>query len=90
VATSVKLDDGMKDRIKDLAEAKKRSAHWIMKEAISEYVTREEKRQSFIQEALDSWKEYQETGLHLTGEEMFEWLRTWGTDKETKSPECHT
>jgi predicted transcriptional regulator len=90
MATSVKLDDDMKDRIQHLAETKDRSAHWIMKEAIGEYVTREEKRANFRQEAVDSWKEYQETGLHVAGQEMHDWLVTWGTDKDTGPPECHT
>jgi predicted transcriptional regulator len=90
MATSVKLDDELKDRIQKLAKSRDRSSHWIMREAISEYVTREELRESFKQEALDSWKEYQETGLHITLEETREWLKTWGTENETGPPECHT
>ncbi len=90
MATSVKLDDELKDRIQKLAKSRDRSSHWIMREAISEYVTREELRESFKQEALDSWKEYQETSLHITLEETREWLKTWGTENETGPPECHT
>lgn len=33
-----------------------------------------EARESFKAEALASWAEYQETGLHLTGEEVARWL----------------
>ncbi|MGP4132181.1 hypothetical protein OJE16_21580 [Pantoea tagorei] len=57
--------------------------------AIAQYIEREEARESFKQEALDSWREYQETGLHLTGEEVKSWLRNWGTEAETDIPECH-
>ncbi|MCP4284051.1 MAG: CopG family transcriptional regulator, partial [Gammaproteobacteria bacterium] len=32
---------------------------------------------------------YQETGRHLTGQEVRDWLKTWGTDKEIQIPECH-
>jgi len=49
----------------------------------------EEARKSFKEEALASWKTYQETGHHLTGEEVRDWLNTWGTDKETPIPKCH-
>jgi len=35
---------------------------------------REEKREAFKHEALEAWDEYQRTGLHLTGEEVDEWL----------------
>jgi predicted transcriptional regulator len=89
MATSVKLDDELKSRIQQLADKRHRSAHWIMREAIREYVVREEARESFKQEALSSWTAYQESGRHLTGEEVSDWLNTWGTDKETELPPCH-
>lgn len=89
MATSVKLDDDLKGRIQRLADMRHRSAHWIMREAIRDYVQREEARESFKQEALASWTAYQETGQHLTGQEVRDWLKTWGTDKETEIPQCH-
>lgn len=89
MATSVKLDDVLKKRIQHLADLRHRSAHWIMREAIRDYVEREEARESFKQESLASWTAYQETGQHLTGQEARDWLNTWGTDKETEAPECH-
>ena len=89
MATSVKLDNELKSRIQHLADARHRSAHWIMCEAIREYVEREERREDFKQEALASWTAYQETGRHLTGQEVRDWLNTWGTDNETELPQCH-
>ena len=89
MAASIKIDDELKNRVRDLANARKRSANWIMKEAIQQYVDREEARESFQQEATASWIEFQETGLHITGQEASAWLRTWGTDEETEMPECH-
>lgn len=89
MATSVKLDEDLKNRIQRLADGRHRSAHWIMREAIRDYVEREEAKESFRQEALASWKAYQETGRHLTGQEVRDWLNTWGTDKEAEIPPCH-
>ncbi len=89
MATSVKLDNDLKNRIQTLADSRKRSSHWIMREAIRDYVEREEARESFKQEALASWEAYQETGRHLTGTELSDWLTTWGTDKEAEIPLCH-
>ena len=89
MATSVKLDDDLKRRIQNLAESRQRSPHWIMREAIRNYGEREEARESFNREALASWEAYQETGRHLTGQELHDWLRTWGTDRETEIPDCH-
>ena len=89
MATSVKLDDDLKSRIQRLADLRRRSAHWIMREAIRDYVEREEARESFKQEALASWTAYQETGQHLTGKEVRDWLNTWSKDGETEIPQCH-
>lgn len=88
MATSVKIDEALKLRIQRLAELRDRSPHWIMCEAIAEYVAREEGRESFKQEAMASWKAYQETGRHLTGNEVRTWLKTWGSEHETKVPKC--
>lgn len=60
-----------------------------MREAIDQYVAREEARESFKQEALESWAEFQQTGLHVSAEETRAWLATWGTDDEGPPPECH-
>jgi predicted transcriptional regulator len=89
MATSIKLDGDLADRVRRLAGLRQRSPHWIMREAIRDYVTREETREGFRQEALASWAAYQETGRHLTGAEVQAWLGTWGTDDEAEPPECH-
>lgn len=89
MATSLKIDDGLKSRVQQLASQRRRSAHWIMLEAIQQYVDREEAHESFKQEALASWESYKETGSHLTGQEVRNWLSTWGTDDEKAMPECH-
>lgn len=89
MATSIKIDDELKARIQSLAEQRQRSAHWIMREALTQYVVKEEARESFKQEALASWSAYQETGEHLTGEEVRDWLSKWGTEAETELPKCH-
>lgn len=90
MAASVKIDDALKARIQTLAEQKQRSAHWIMREAIEQYVDQEEKRRRFDEHAQASWQHYQETGLHITGDELFAWMDSWGTDEDTRPPECHT
>jgi predicted transcriptional regulator len=89
MATSLKLNNDLKDRIQHLADLHNRSAHWLMIEAIRDYVEREEARQSFKQEALDSWQAFQETGRHLTGAEVRTWLNTWGSQDEKGIPPCH-
>lgn len=89
MATSIKIDSQLKSRIQHLAEIQHRSTHWLILEAIKEYVEREEALESFKREALVSWKTYQETGKHLTGQETREWLKGWGENPQTEPPKCH-
>ncbi|MGY6663231.1 MAG: CopG family ribbon-helix-helix protein [Glycocaulis sp.] len=86
--TSIKLDDDMKGRVQDLARIRKRSSHWIMREAISQYVEREEKREALRQATIDAWEEFQASGQQATAEEVDEWLASWGTDNERPAPAC--
>nr|WP_145549812.1 CopG family ribbon-helix-helix protein [Variovorax boronicumulans] len=87
MATSLKLSDELKSRVQRAAGRQRRTPHWIMREAIEQYVSRDEQRASFVQEAFDSWQAFQQDGLHLTMDETRAWLDTWGTGKP--APECH-
>ena len=86
---SLKLEQAEHDRLKVLAESKHRKPHFLMKEAIRQYLDREEFRESFKQEALASWREYKESGQHLTRDEARAWLDTWGSKHEKTIPPCH-
>lgn len=88
-ATSIKLDDALKMRIQNLAESRRRSSHWIMREAIAQYVEREEKREAFKQDAIRAWDAYQETGLHVTMEDADAWLAKLEAGEDAEVPACH-
>jgi predicted transcriptional regulator len=88
-ATSLKLDTKTKERVQRLAEARRRSPHWVMREAIEQYVEREEKREQFRHEALAAWTHYQSTGLHVTTEEADAWLAKLEAGKDAAPPKCH-
>jgi len=86
---AIKIDEDTRNRVKRLAEARQRSSHWMMLEAIRQYVEREEKREAFRQDGIRAWNEYQATGLHVTGDEVIAWLDTWGEENEQAAPVCH-
>jgi predicted transcriptional regulator len=87
--TSLKLDFELKQRVQHLASARRRSAHWIMREAVEQYVSREEKREQFRQDALMAWNDYQATGLHATVEEADAWLAKLQAGEDAEVPQCH-
>ena len=86
---AIKIDADIKERVKRLADARHRSPHWLMREAISQYVEREEKRHAFRQDAIMAWDEYQATGLHVTLEEADGWLAKLEAGQDDEPPECH-
>jgi predicted transcriptional regulator len=44
---------------------------------------------SIAQDAKAAWAFYQKTGLHLTLDEVGDWMSTWGTASEKPVPTCH-
>ena len=90
MATSLKIDGALKGRVQALADQRRRSAHWIMLEAIQQYVEREEAREAFKQDALRAWEAYQSNGLHLTMEEADAWLEKLEAGEDAELPPCHT
>lgn len=88
-SVTVKLDPSVRGRIASLAETKKRTPHYLMKEAILEYIQREEARQRFIQAAEASYQHFKETGLHVTFDEFSAWVDEAENDPDTPIPTCH-
>ena len=87
--TAIKIDQMTKERMKRLAEARNRSTHWLILEAIRQYVDREEKREDFRQSAIKAWEVYQATGEHLTLEEADNWLSRLEVGEDVEPPQCH-
>lgn len=85
---SVKIDVEMRDRIGRLARAQDRSSHYLMREAITQYVEREEKRETLRQDALQAWAAYQDTGLHLPHDQADAWLQQLEAGQDTEPPAC--
>lgn len=79
----------MKERVQRLASLRRRSPHWIMREAVEQYVEREEKREQFRQNALAAWTHYQSTGLYVTAEDADMWLASLEAGEDAAAPECH-
>ncbi|SFV12197.1 CopG family ribbon-helix-helix protein [Pseudoduganella namucuonensis] len=86
---SVKLDPDTRARLEQLAESRRRTPHWILREAVAQYVEREEKREAFRQDTLKAWEEYRTTGLHVTADEADAWLAQLTEGNDVEPPECH-
>ena len=89
IAISIKLDSSYKERLSRLATTKRRTAHALAKTAITNFIEQEERIEAERKEAIASYEDYLETGLHVTVDEVDEWLESWGADNEKDKPLCH-
>jgi predicted transcriptional regulator len=83
---AIKLDDATYDRLKALGESRQRSPHWLMKEAIRQFLEREEEAERIRRDTLERLARYDETGEAVSHEAVDAWLATWGTDNEGTCP----
>lgn len=88
-STSLELDADIQARVQRLADARHRSAHSVMCEAIAQYVAREEKGEQFRADALAAWAEYQASGLHAGASEVDAWLARLQAGEDADPPACH-
>lgn len=79
---SVRLPDATRKNVDKLAAMTKRSRSFIVVEAVEAYV---KDRMAYIGE-LDAAVLSAETGPAHSGEQIFKWMRSWGTDNELPSP----
>lgn len=77
----IKLDDKTRDRLKSLAEKRKRSPHWIMKTAIESYLEREESYEREKSEDMERWEQYQLTGQFVDQESVEHLLKDLSENK---------
>jgi len=85
--TGVKLDEETKERLKSLGKIKQRSPHWLMREAIREYIEKQEAVEARNREADEAWDEYKNTGKGVTHEAMLAWFNDLEAGKENPCPE---
>ncbi len=85
---SISLDPATGARMEHLAVMRRKSPLGLMREAIEQYIDREEKREAFRQETLAAWQEYQATGHHVPGQEVEAWLDKLADGEDLDPPQC--
>ncbi len=87
---TLKLNTSYRDRLKSLAVTKKRSSHYLMKEAIERYLKAEEAQQAILKSVDDSVAHFEATGLHVTLDEFVAWTEAVKLDRQAQLPACHS
>lgn len=82
----IKLDDETQARLKALAAKKDRTAHWLMRKAIENYLEREEKYEQEKAEDMADYEEYLLSGKAIDNELVMSWLNDLANGKSSPCP----
>ena len=96
---TMRLPGGLETRLNNLSNVTKRTKTSYVLELLEsqidalekKYLPKEESPElsQDVQEALLAWKEYDDTGLHVTWDETKTWMNSWFSDNELPAPVCH-
>lgn len=87
--TNLELDAATQARLRRLAVTRNLPADRLMKQAVDEYLDREEGRARFQQDAFAAWLEFQATNLHVTADEADAWLARLEAGEDAEPPQPH-
>ena len=81
---TVRLDAALKTKLEELSKSTQRSKSWLAAEAIAAYIDQEAWQIQQIEAAVEQADS--PDAEWVAHEEVFAWLKTWGTGEETTPP----
>lgn len=82
----VKVDEQLHERLRTMAELKDRSAHWIIKQAIEQYLVQEEALARDRREDRERWERYALTGDAVPNAAAIAWLDDLAAGRKAPCP----
>jgi len=79
------MPDELLEQLEQTAEKLRRSKGWIINDAVKEYLSREERKAQILEETREALADIK-AGRVVDGEEVMDWLESWGTDQEQAPP----
>jgi predicted transcriptional regulator len=89
VPLSIKLEADQKQSLAQIAKEEDRSVHFLLCQAVKEFIEREQAKTDFHESAVAGSEHFNATGLHTTHEELKVWAQSLGTKSELTPPVCH-
>ncbi|PCJ44655.1 MAG: transcriptional regulator [Moraxellaceae bacterium] len=83
--TSVRMPDELMGRLEKAAENLRRSKGWLINDALGEYLAREEAKVKLQEETQQALADV-EAGRLVDGDEVIEWVESWGAQDEKEPP----
>jgi predicted transcriptional regulator len=81
---SIRLDTKLKARLEKEAKRRDRTAAFIASRAIKLYFEQLDLAEREIDEAFAE----ADKGIFISGEKVFDWMKSWGTEKELPPPKA--
>ncbi|KFZ28030.1 MULTISPECIES: CopG family ribbon-helix-helix protein [Pseudidiomarina] len=83
--TTVRLQDDVEQELDSIATKLNRSKGWVIKEALVEYLAKQQLEQQRWQETLQAMESATQ-GRVVDADSVHEWLAQWGTEAEQQGP----
>jgi predicted transcriptional regulator len=80
------MPDELMQKLNEAAEKMRRSKGWIINDAVTEYLAREERDSQMLEETREALADIK-AGRVVDGAKVVEWLNSWGTPDEKSPPE---
>lgn len=83
--TSVRLSDDLQDRLEQTAGRLRRSKGWVISEALTEFISKEERHLQRLQRTRTALDQL-DAGQVIDGDEVLKWISSWGNENEKPIP----
>jgi predicted transcriptional regulator len=80
---SIRLDQKIKKRLESEAKREKRSAGFVVHEALEFYLNGKDYERKMVEEAIAE----ADKGIFISGEKVHRWMESLGTERELPFPE---
>jgi len=79
--TSVRMPDELLSQLEQAAEKLRRTKGWIINDAVKEYLEKEQRKVQMLKETRQALADIK-AGRVVDGDEVLDWLDTWGNELE--------
>jgi len=83
--TTVRLQTEVEQHLETIAGRLHRSKGWVINQALSEYIERQQREQERWQQTLEAMESAAQ-GKVVDASDVHTWLKSWGTDNEQDAP----
>ena len=83
--TTVRLQSEVEQHLDAIATKLQRSRGWVINQALSEYIARQQLEQERWKQTLEAMESAAQ-GKVVDASEVHAWLNSWGTEKEQIAP----